>query len=612
MANIPRTTGVDSPGFDDVLSLAERLNTASDDLNSALKQIEDRLNTLAIGIARFVAIPETRQVNREETDSAEWFEYQLGYDRLGDTWALVTRRAHFQSDSTNSGPHSEPVRFDEQKPLLRSSRQLRMKAVAAIPALLNELKAEAKSVLQVIEDAKRLAGDRILNVTNDVIARYSRHARISPLVGSASLFAEQETVIGTGEFMLPLEGAPILAFQGNQKLSNNFASDLRLSGLSDNGPFRLRAPFCYTRKPMASPNGDWSLVSPINDVVTIEYDPPRPIKRLRALLNNFDYDSGDPVVSETSFTRIGTPMVVQLPDRKAEFRRVQDYDEIYPLVRAGLLRAASLTEVSLDVLGETDNDLLVLANDVASFCTIAHGASIQMAQLTLLDVDNRPVRQLVTQPIRSRFQNDPIVADFHLPRLFTESFAAHVAMRRSTLPWHKLPSYCGSLEDMPYLEQKFASLMMAIEFFIRTSLLEHGLVEDDVANLDLNDLFGAAKKRLGWEIPKHYTTRDTTRLLRNAVMHGAEVPLRDNGEFRLVFSKWRLFLFRRILIRLAYRGEVLSPHKGWLSSSSVNDFSEAQNSFDTTDADDHPFAQMIKHFREHSKRGRGEEGSSTS
>jgi hypothetical protein len=49
--------------------------------------------------------------------------------------------------------------FGEEKPLLRSSRELRIKAVVAIPELLKELKAEAEGVLQVVKDAQRLAGD---------------------------------------------------------------------------------------------------------------------------------------------------------------------------------------------------------------------------------------------------------------------------------------------------------------------------------------------------------------------------------------------------------------------------------------------------------------------
>ena len=65
--------------------------------------------------------------------------------------------------------------------------------------------------------------------------------------------------------------------------------------------------------------------------------------------------------------------------------------------------------------------------------------------------------------------------------------------------------------------------------------------------------------------------------LRNRV--GGELPTRDSAEFRLLFDKWRLFLFRRVLIRLRYAGKVASPDKGWTASSDVEDFTEEHNSF---------------------------------
>ena len=48
--------------------------------------------------------------------------------------------------------------FTDEKPLQRSSRELRVKAVAAIPDLLKQLKGEADSVLKTVETAQHLAG----------------------------------------------------------------------------------------------------------------------------------------------------------------------------------------------------------------------------------------------------------------------------------------------------------------------------------------------------------------------------------------------------------------------------------------------------------------------
>lgn len=161
MANDVPVARVESVGFDDLIPVARRLNSASDDLNAALKRIEDRLNELGIGIDRFVPIPDTREgvSDGSEHHPEEWSEYQVGYDRVGDGWAILTRRARFQDDPTMTVTPEECWQFDEVKPLLRSSRELRIKAVAVIPELLKELKAEAEGVLQVVESARRLAGD---------------------------------------------------------------------------------------------------------------------------------------------------------------------------------------------------------------------------------------------------------------------------------------------------------------------------------------------------------------------------------------------------------------------------------------------------------------------
>lgn len=160
MADDAPVVRVKSVGFDDLIPIARRLNTASDDLNAALRRIEERLNELGIGIDRYVPIPDSREVASDGSDQApeEWAEYQIGYDRLGEGWGLVTRRAHFTDDPTMTASPEVCWEFDEVKPLLRASRDLRIKAVAAIPELLKELKEEAEGILGVVDAARRLAG----------------------------------------------------------------------------------------------------------------------------------------------------------------------------------------------------------------------------------------------------------------------------------------------------------------------------------------------------------------------------------------------------------------------------------------------------------------------
>ncbi|PYR10031.1 MAG: hypothetical protein DMF99_13405 [Acidobacteria bacterium] len=71
MANDAPATRVESAGFDDLIPIARRLNTASDDLNAALKRIEGRLNDLGIGIDRFVPIPDKARFAASLASSAD-------------------------------------------------------------------------------------------------------------------------------------------------------------------------------------------------------------------------------------------------------------------------------------------------------------------------------------------------------------------------------------------------------------------------------------------------------------------------------------------------------------------------------------------------------------
>jgi hypothetical protein len=269
------------------------------------------------------------------------------------------------------------------------------------------------------------------------------------------------------------------------------------------------------------------------------------------------------------------------------------------LVQAGLLHSASLTEVSFEVTAEnSDEELLALAADIAALCTFASGPSVSVAMLDLFGSDHTVLRRVIPQPILSRYRNENILHDVHLPGFFLAAFSEYISMKKSHTPWHKLASYCGSIEDPPFLEQKFASLIMAIEFFARNCLLEQGQEPKWVASLDFLALLGASRKHLHWDIPRHYLARQTIRLLRNAVMHGGELPTGNSSELRLLFDKWRLFLFRRILTRLGYQGKIISPHKGWRSMSDVADFSEEHNSFTPADPANDPWMRLARALRE--------------
>jgi hypothetical protein len=442
--------------------------------------------------------------------------------------------------------------------------------------------------------------------TFDLLTPYLPLARVPPHRGTASFRLGDGAFSGPAEFLLPPGSQAIIAFHAPADLTTqDLGRDLVIEGAGESGAFRIECAQVYVRKPSRSGEGSsWTLISPINGPARICYGDDRPARRAVALLNNFDFSCGDSVTGDGGWTTIGTPLSVDAGGRTITFRQRAARPHLLPLVKAGLLHSTSLVEIAFDTFdGESDDDLLGFSTDVAALCTFAAGTGASVATLDVLDGDGGAVRRIVPQPVTARYRDREVVADFHLRRLFTEAFAEYRQMKQAHPPWDKLAGYCASLEDAPFLEQKFASLVMAIEFFIRNCLIEAGHPEGRVTLRDFASLIGAGRKHLGWEVPKHYMTKETTRLLRNAVIHGGTLPTADSAEFRLLFDKWRMFLFRRVLIRLGYAGQVVSPRKGWASTSDVGDFSEEHNDFTPADSNaPDPWAELVKKFREQQAR----------
>lgn len=325
----------------------------------------------------------------------------------------------------------------------------------------------------------------------------------------------------------------------------------------------------------------WIVGSPINKPMTIEYGPsPPPISKVDALINGFDFSLGN---AEWE----GSPIIRTMPSGiPVEFRWRKSRTLLRRLLDCEIIHTSALCHLSFEAWeGSSEEEIVKFVHSVASLCIYAVGQYTGVPLITLSDSDGKPVKRIINSPIESKFRQRGALDERYVPNgtllLFEQCFDEHIRMCASNLPWRKLSSYCAAIEDAPTLEQKFASLMMALEFLLRNSLMEGAtnLAAAQVERLTFSELIGAAKKYLGWKVPKHYAAAGLVRLIRNAVMHGGDLPIKDSREFRETFDKWKLFLFRRVLIRLGYRGKVLSPHQKYWSASPVDDFSEEHNSF---------------------------------
>jgi hypothetical protein len=392
-------------------------------------------------------------------------------------------------------------------------------------------------------------------------------------------FAASCLVPATGNCLIFLRN------QSSVQLNRVFGEGLTITGDNADGPFKLSCPHFYVSA--TSPNHEdpaWAIASPVNSMVTIAYGEHRPIARVVAIINNFDFKYGNwPTDPKTS--QQGNILRVQASGRAVDFEWREDRKRLRQLLDVELLRSTALVTFSFAAWeGATQDDLTAFAHNVASLCSIVARQHTGVPVLSFIDHDGRVVKRMLGDAIESAFRKDYVLRFLHfeggLPKLFLQCFDEHVKMQQSDL-WSRLPWLCAGIEDPAYLEQKCATLMAALELLMRSSLIEGGHYSaEQPEGPTFPTLIGAAKKKLGWDIPRHYTERERYRLLRNAVAHGGQLP----GQVKQVrhdFDKWSLFLLRRFLIRLGFDGEVASPHEGWTSSSPVGDFTEEHNSFVT-------------------------------
>ncbi len=368
--------------------------------------------------------------------------------------------------------------------------------------------------------------------------------------------------------------------QSGVRLNRVFGEGLKIKGESAGGPFELNCPTFHVHATSSSEEDPmWAIASPINCLVSIVYGELRPIAKVRAIINNFDFEYGN-VSTQTKRLDQQEIMRVHASGRIVDFERRTEYTRIKQLLDSGILNSTALTTFSFAPLeGASEDQLAAFAHNVASLCSVVAQQHTGIPVLTYLDQEGRVIKRLIGNAIESDFRGNYII-DRGLPNLFGQCFDEHVRMQQTEL-WRRLPWLCAGIEDPPYLEQKCATLMSALELLLRSSLIESAHCTPDCAQgMMLPDLIGAARKRLRWDIPAHYTERERYRLLRNAVSHGGRLP-EEAKQVRHDFDKWRLFLLRRFLIRLGYNGEVCCPQRGFASISPVGDFSEEYNSFET-------------------------------
>ncbi|HEV2991298.1 MAG TPA: hypothetical protein VG759_22860 [Candidatus Angelobacter sp.] len=139
-------------------NLAEDLNKETDSYTETLTNLEKNLRKLNLGVEAWVRLEERNRSGNPMRHSSTITE--LGYAKTSDGWGFAVRdvrveRGYYQGDE--DCPWEEHFPEGLPKPLLKSSRELRIEASREIENLLLELQNAAKAALGSVRKAKTVA-----------------------------------------------------------------------------------------------------------------------------------------------------------------------------------------------------------------------------------------------------------------------------------------------------------------------------------------------------------------------------------------------------------------------------------------------------------------------
>jgi hypothetical protein len=129
--------------------IAEALNTESNQINSTIAALNAKLAALNVGIEVWLGLDEDH--------------IQIGYAKVDDAWQLATRYCEdikwvpdLRFDDNNGDWESVPGTAYEVTPLLQASRELRIRGLDCMPAIIRVLKSHAEDSLKTIRAAKEM------------------------------------------------------------------------------------------------------------------------------------------------------------------------------------------------------------------------------------------------------------------------------------------------------------------------------------------------------------------------------------------------------------------------------------------------------------------------
>lgn len=143
--------------LEDLKANAERLNAASNEINSIIESVERQIAASHVGLEHWLELGCTftgRNGVPVADDGYKYYDRRLGWAKVGEHWrlALLTKSGAYNPVGESIGTASD-IRIES---LASASRPIRIAALEKLPTLISALAQRALEETIVIEEAKKL------------------------------------------------------------------------------------------------------------------------------------------------------------------------------------------------------------------------------------------------------------------------------------------------------------------------------------------------------------------------------------------------------------------------------------------------------------------------
>ena len=152
---------VETKTISELSSLAEQLNSQSNNLNRYIKALNDQLAALNIGLEFWDPTPIESSGLRYDSSYSPQRKFEedvyLGYCKLEETWQLAIKTTVTDYVWNDDNREEDAVSEDEYAPLLKASRDIRLEATERFDSFLANLVEHTKRKLASLQRAEQLA-----------------------------------------------------------------------------------------------------------------------------------------------------------------------------------------------------------------------------------------------------------------------------------------------------------------------------------------------------------------------------------------------------------------------------------------------------------------------